>query len=64
MVIVNAVQAFDAVMVDDVWVTETVSAKAFAGDSSIVAARSAYDRIEVPFPQPICYGTDRSSFGM
>jgi len=29
MVIVNAVQAFDAVIADDVWVTVTVSAQAF-----------------------------------
>ena len=58
MVMVNAVQAFDAVMVDDVWVTETTSAEAVRGNiSSVVAARRAYgaDRIKgYPFAQPIC----------
>jgi hypothetical protein len=43
IVMVNAVQAFDAVIVDDVWTTETTSAEAFTGDiSSIVAASRAY----------------------
>ena len=57
MVMVNAVQAFDAVIVDDVWVTDTTSAEAFTGEiSRVVAARRAYgaDVIEIPLPQPIC----------
>jgi hypothetical protein len=44
MVMVNAVQAFDAVMVEDVWVTETTSADAFPGSSSrLVAPRKMYE---------------------
>jgi hypothetical protein len=40
MVIVNAVQAFDAVIVDDVCVTVTRSAEAFKTDISRVMAAS------------------------
>jgi hypothetical protein len=57
MVMVNVVQAFDAVMVEDVWVTYTASAEAFRGNiRSVAAVRKAYgtDLIEeYPFEQPI-----------
>jgi hypothetical protein len=43
IVMVNAAQAFDAVIVDDVCVTETTSAEASTGDiSSVMAARRTY----------------------
>jgi hypothetical protein len=61
MVMVNVVQAFDAVIADDVWVTETTSAEAFSGSiKSVVAARRVYEANlieEYPFTKPICYGS-------